>query len=50
MLISTILKAHEDETLPRNERIINDLNVGDAVLYRHHPIYRNLRDCYWSLG
>jgi len=50
MLISTILKAHEDETLPRNERIINDLNVGDAFLYRHHPIYRNLRDCYWALG
>ncbi|HEV7241758.1 MAG TPA: hypothetical protein VGQ36_21170 [Thermoanaerobaculia bacterium] len=50
MLISTILAAHEDETLPRNERIINDLNVGDAFLYRHHPIYRNLRDCYWALG
>ena len=50
MLISTLLEAHEDETLPGNERIINDLNIGDAFLYRHHPIYRNLRDCYWALG
>lgn len=50
MLISTLLEAHQNETLPRDERIINDLNIGDAFLYRHHPIYRNLRDCYWTLG
>ncbi len=50
MLISTLLEAHQDEALPRNERIINDLNIGDAFLYRHHPFYRNLRDCYWTLG
>jgi hypothetical protein len=50
MLISTLLAAHQDETLPRNERIINDLNIGDAFLYRHHRFYRNLRDCYWDLG
>jgi hypothetical protein len=50
MLISSILEAHEDHTLPRNERIINDVNVGDAFLYRHHAIYRNLRDCYWAFG
>jgi hypothetical protein len=50
MLISQLLEAHQAETLPRNERIINDLNIGDAFLYRHHRLYRNLRDCYWDLG
>jgi hypothetical protein len=50
MFIKQILEAHHDEALPRGERIINDLNIGDAFLYRHHPLYRNLRDCYWELG
>ena len=50
MLISSLLQVHDDETLPRSERIINDLNIGDAFLYRHHRIFRNLRDCYWQLG
>ncbi len=50
MLISTILEAHRDAALPGNERIINDLNVGDAYLYRHHTMYRNLRDAWWALG
>ena len=50
MLLSTLLEAHLDPSLPRNERIINDLNIGDAFLYRHHRFYRNLRDAYWDLG
>lgn len=50
MLISSILQAHHDEALPRSERIINDLNIGDAFLYRNHLMYRNLRDSYWELG
>jgi hypothetical protein len=50
MLISSILQVHQDEALPRSERIINDLNIGDAFLYRNHLIYRNLRDSYWELG
>lgn len=50
MLISTILDAHHEAALPGNDRIINELNIGDAYLYRHHPMYRNLRDAYWALG
>lgn len=50
MLISTILDVHRNAALPNDERIINDLNIGDAFLYRHHRFYRNLRDCYWALG
>ncbi len=50
MFITTILDAHRDAALPRGERIINDINIGDAFLYRHLLFYRNLRDCYWELG
>jgi len=50
MLLSTLLETHQNATLPGNERILNDLNIGDAFLYRHHRFFRNLRDAYWSLG
>ena len=50
MLISRLLEVHQDPTLPRSERIVNELNIGDAFLYRHHRIYRNLRDSFWELG
>ena len=50
MLITTLLEAHHDARLPRAERIINDINIGDAYLYRHHPLHRNVRDVYWELG
>jgi hypothetical protein len=50
MLISTLLETHQQAALPDNERIVNDLNVGDAFLYRHHRLYRNLRDAFWDRG
>jgi hypothetical protein len=50
MLISTLLETHQHSALPDNERIVNDLNIGDAFLYRHHRLYRNLRDAFWDRG
>lgn len=50
MLISTLLDTHQSAALPANERIVNGLNVGDAFLYRHHRLYRNLRDAFWDRG
>ena len=50
MLLSTILRAHDDAALPGNERVISELNIGDAFLYRHHQLYRRFRDAYWELG
>ncbi len=50
MLISSLLEVHQNAALPGQQRIVNDLNIGDAFLYRHHRFYRNLRDCFWELG
>lgn len=50
MLLQTLLDTHQNASLPGNERLLNDLNIGDAFLYRHHRFYRNLRDAYWNLG
>ena len=50
MLLSHLLETHRSAALPGNERIVNDLNIGDAFLYRNHRFYRNLRDSYWDFG
>jgi hypothetical protein len=50
MLISSILRVHQDAALPANDHVINDRNIGDAFLYRNSPIFRNLRDCYRAFG
>jgi len=50
MLIAQLLEVHQAGIPSDDERVINDLNIGDAFLYRHHRFYRNLRDSYWALG